>query len=145
MARSSPPSPAYTETQLKRYFERIALPVSIQDQLLSLSRYHDDLPPSLPPDKQLAILTTLQQHQLTHVPFENLSLHYSPHRTISLDVSDLYGKIVERRRGGYCMENNCFFAAVLRGLNFTVYSGGGRVSNSAQGRAGSGYSGWYVT
>lgn len=145
MASSSLESPAYTEPQLKRYFERIALPTSVQDRLLSLSRSHDDPSSSLSPDEQLAFLTTLQQYQLSHVPFENLSLHYSPHRTLSLDVSDLYGKIVERRRGGYCMENNCFFAAVLRGLKFSVYSGGGRVSHSVNGTAGGGYSGWYVT
>lgn len=144
MAAPTPSHPAiYTASQLRQYFARIALPVTVQDELLELSDSsveHDQ-----DSERRLALLTTLQQHQLAHVPFENLSLHYSPHRTIALDAASLYGKIVERRRGGYCMENNCFFGAVLRGLGFSVCSVGGRVSHaiSGEGVAG-GYNGWYV-
>lgn len=139
--------PSYTRSQLKLYFERIELPRPVQDQLLSLFQNPDDEFSSNFErlERQLVLLATLQQHQLAHVPFENLSLHYSSHRTISLDEADLYVKIVERRRGGYCMENNCFFGAVLHGLGFSVYSAGARVSHSIDGRGGGGYSGWYVT
>ncbi|MCJ1467014.1 N-terminal acetyltransferase [Pseudocyphellaria aurata] len=139
MVATSSDRPAYTEAQLKRYFERIDLPVSVQDRLLSASSRRDELSSHV---EELELLTTLQQHQLAHVPFENLSLHYSTHRTISLDANDLYVKIVERRRGGYCMENNCFFGAVLRGLGFTGYSAGGRISHAISGTDGDGYLGW---
>ncbi|MCJ1467015.1 N-terminal acetyltransferase [Pseudocyphellaria aurata] len=142
MVASLSDRPAYTEDQLKRYFERIDLPVSVQDRLLSASSRRDELSSHF---EELELLTTLQQHQLAHVPFENLSLHYFTHRTISIDASDLYVKIVERRRGGYCMENNCFFGAVLRGLGFTLYSAGARISHAVSGTGGDGYLGWSHT
>lgn len=41
-------------------------------------------------------------------------------------------------RGGYCMENNCFFGTVLRSIGFDVYSAGARVKSP------SGYGGWSV-
>ena len=75
-----------------------------------------------PTEDRLALLTLLQQHQLVHIPFESLSLHYSQDRQVSIDLQDLYAKIVERRRGGYCLENNAFFAGVLRSLGFRVMS-----------------------
>lgn len=142
MVASLSDRPAYTEAQLERYFERIDLPVSVQERLLSSCRRRDEPSSRI---EELEALTTLQQHQLAHVPFENLSLHYSTHRTISIDASDLYVKIVERRRGGYCMENNCFFGAVLHGLGFTAYSAGARISHAVNGMGGDGYLGWYVT
>lgn len=70
----------------------------------------------------IELLTRLQQHQLTHIPFESLSLHYSVDRQVSIDLQDLYDKIVLRKRGGYCLENNAFFAGVLRSLGFQVMS-----------------------
>lgn len=77
------------------------------------------------------------------VPFENLALHYSPHHSITLDPDFLFDKIVERKRGGYCMENNCFFGTVLRTLGFTVVSIGARVSNTINHKAEPGFSGLY--
>lgn len=55
---------------------------------------------------------------------------------ISLEPDDLYEKIVVKKRGGYCMEVNCFFGIVLRSLGFEVYSSGGRVSRGADGLPG---------
>ena len=72
-------------------------------------------------------LLILQQHHLAVVSFENLSLHYSPHHSVDLHPDYLYDKIVRKGRGGYCMENNCFFGIILRSLGYTVYSAGGRV------------------
>jgi len=73
------------------------------------------------------------------VPFENLSLHYSKLPGISLDTEDLFEKIVERRRGGYCMEVNCFFATVLDTLGYEVVPTGARVLNPS-----GEYGGWYA-
>lgn len=64
---------------------------------------------------------TLQQLQLAHllsVPFENLSIHAG--EPIVLDDESLFGKIVRRRRGGFCYELNGLFAALLRTLGFEV-------------------------
>src|SRR5262244_951395 len=56
-------------------------------------------------------------HQLT-VPFENLSIHLS--EPISLDEDNLLGKIVTRRRGGFCYELNGAFALLLLALGGQV-------------------------
>lgn len=64
---------------------------------------------------------TLRDLQLAHlraVPFENLSIHAQ--EPIVLDDEALFGKIVERRRGGFCYEVNGLFAALLRALGFCV-------------------------
>src|SRR5689334_7918176 len=52
------------------------------------------------------------------VPFENLSIHAG--EPIVLDDEALFEKIVVRRRGGFCYEDNGLFAALLRALGFEV-------------------------
>lgn len=123
--------PAYTSDQIHAYLQRLS-PSS------ELSWLQD---PREPKD-DLHHLSVLHKFQLAGVPFENLSLHYSADRNISLDADHLYEKIVTHRRGGYCMEVNGFFNAVLRGLEFTVYSAGARVSDAVGGVGGGGYNGW---
>ncbi len=59
-----------------------------------------------------------EAHALT-VPFENLDVQLG--RTISLDPSLLFKKIVRERRGGYCFELNGLFAVILEQLGFTVH------------------------
>lgn len=63
-------------------------------------------------------LRDLQVAHLFNVPFENLSIH--AHEPIVLDDEALFTKIVERRRGGFCYEDNGAFAALLRALGFPV-------------------------
>lgn len=83
--------------------------------------------PSEPQPPTLEYLQTLMVRHATRIPFENISLHYSPTRRLSLEVPDLFDKIVTRSRGGYCMELNAFFAALLRTLGYDLYTIGGRV------------------
>ncbi|GAB1315407.1 hypothetical protein MFIFM68171_05617 [Madurella fahalii] len=111
----------YTEAQLRRYLEHIG--------------YRGDARQAVSTDP-LGLLTALQRLHMARVPFESLSLHYSRHRLLSLDPEDLYTKIVESGRGGYCMEVNAFFASILRTVGFTLISVGGRV------RGEDGYNGW---
>ena len=66
----------------------------------------------------LATLRALHFAHATHVPFENIDVMLK--RPIRLDLEILEAKIVRRRRGGYCYEQNLLFAAVLRQLGFTV-------------------------
>lgn len=91
----------------------------------------DEVKPS-DDDNRLSYVNGLIRHQLCNVPFENLDLHYSTVKGVSLDPDHLFHKIVERRsgRGGYCMQNNSFFATVLRSLGYNVYSAGARVSKA---------------
>ncbi|KAL2255933.1 hypothetical protein VTK26DRAFT_2457 [Humicola hyalothermophila] len=111
----------YTEEQLGQYFDHIGYGHNAR-QLVS--------------EDPLGFLTRLQRHHMARVPFENLGLHYSTHRTLSLDPEDLFEKIVLNGRGGYCMELNEFFAVVLRSIGFTLISIGARVNGSR------GWGGW---
>ena len=66
----------------------------------------------------LAALRGLHRAHLRAVPFENLDIHLG--RRITLDEAALFDKIVTRRRGGFCYEQNGLFAAALRALGFDV-------------------------
>ena len=104
----------YTQDQLARYLDHISYPRSKH------------------PRDELQLLTELHAHHLARVPFDSIGLHYSPHRTLSIDPDDLFEKVVERSKGGYCMEMNTFFGDMLRVLGFTVLSIGARVKNGAR-------------
>jgi arylamine N-acetyltransferase len=121
---------AYTPSQIDHYLAYIQLP----------SRFHRSSTPPL----TLEYLTALHVHQITAVPFENLTLHYSKSHTVSLDPQILYEKIVTnaRGRGGYCMENSIFFNHMLRGLGFHVYMTGVRVRPRVGGVPAGDYIGW---
>lgn len=76
----------------------------------------------------LTYLCRLMRLYMQAVPFGSLELHYSPGRFISLHIEDLFEKIIERGHGGYCMEVNTLFTAVLRALGFAVITIGGRIT-----------------
>jgi N-hydroxyarylamine O-acetyltransferase len=67
---------------------------------------------------RLDTLRALHDRHASNVPFENLEIQLG--RPIVLDLPSLHHKIVTRRRGGYCFEQNTLFAAVLRELGFRV-------------------------
>jgi arylamine N-acetyltransferase len=125
--------PTYSPEQLKQYFDRIGLPQKYHES--AIIRKHES------PDSEtgLALLKTMQRYHLAAAPFENISLHYSTHRHISIEPHALFDKIVKRNagRGGYCMENNGLFGTVLRSLGYDVYSVGARVNEAAEHRAAS--------
>ena len=68
----------------------------------------------------LASLNALVIAQLTHVPFENLDI-WSTGICPSMQVEDLYRKIVMQGRGGYCFELNTLFRQLLNYLGFDAY------------------------
>ncbi|TKA74347.1 hypothetical protein B0A55_05511 [Friedmanniomyces simplex] len=118
----------YTHDQLTQYFDCISLP--IRHRQLNVS--------NLSPADKLAYLNLLQKHQLTKVPWENLTQHYSWHRVVNVQPAHLFNKIVlHPGRGGYCMEANHFFHTVLLSLGFDVYMAGARIH-----RGGGMYGGW---
>ncbi|KAF7846219.1 hypothetical protein BT93_L4825 [Corymbia citriodora subsp. variegata] len=125
--------PDLTPAQLEQYYKHIHLPQ--KDQPTNLS--------SLDEQDQLKCLIKLLHHQLCYVPFENFDLHYSAVKGVSLDPTFLFHKIVTRAsgRGGYCMQNNSFFASVLRTIGFRVRSVGARVSRDFHATEPE-YSGW---
>jgi arylamine N-acetyltransferase len=122
MSPSRSGADVYTDEQIDAYLSHIALPKA---------KYVHIAPADASTEAGFGYLSSLQKHQLATVPFENLSLHYSKERIVSLDREDLFDKFVTSKngRGGYCMENNLFFGTVLKTLGFDVVHTGARVYN----------------
>ncbi|MGO4696401.1 arylamine N-acetyltransferase [Paenibacillus sp. 2TAB26] len=71
-----------------------------------------------PIDNSLATLTELQNCHVHTVPYENLDIiNRVP---LSLEIPDLFNKIVTKHRGGYCFELNALFGWLLAELGFNV-------------------------
>lgn len=65
-----------------------------------------------------------RQHLLT-VPFENLDVHYR--RLFDLKPANVYDKVVNRRRGGFCYEVNSLFNELLKSIGFKTRIISGKV------------------
>ena len=86
------------KTEIQSYLDRIGFKGQPKDDFDSLSR--------------------LQTQHLRTVPYENLDIMRDI--PLSLEVEDIYEKIVVRHRGGYCFELNGLFSWLLRELGFKV-------------------------
>ncbi|XP_062996995.1 arylamine N-acetyltransferase, pineal gland isozyme NAT-10-like [Elgaria multicarinata webbii] len=75
----------------------------------------------------LETLTAIFQHHIRAVPFENLSIHCG--ETITLALDQVYDKIVKKKRGGWCMENNQLLSWVLKSLGYNTTILGAYVYN----------------
>ncbi|KAK4958911.1 hypothetical protein LTR10_003708 [Elasticomyces elasticus] len=119
--------PKYSKDQLQTYFKRIKLPQKYLD-----SPVHSDASLAPTKDHGLPLLQALVRYHVCNVPFENLEIQYSAHKTITLNMDDLYVRFAERGlkygRGGRCMEHNGFFGTVLRSIGYEVRNCAGRVS-----------------
>jgi N-hydroxyarylamine O-acetyltransferase len=76
---------------------------------------------ALAPDRDT--LARLLEAHVTGVPFENLAIVGDPHGEwdgdgVSLRLPDLYRKIVDERRGGFCFELNGLFNWLLGDLGY---------------------------
>lgn len=68
------------------------------------------------PKIDFSTLSNLQYRHFLSVPYENLDI--INHIPLSLDTGDLYKKIVEKNRGGYCFELNALFNWLLNKIGF---------------------------
>ena len=117
----------FTKDELSLYFDRICMPTS--------RRIYDVR--ALDGNGRFDFLSLLQKHHLVKCPWENLTQHYSWHRTVTIRPSLLFDKIVRHPgRGGYCMEVNYFYHLMLFNLGFDVYMAGSRIYR------GDHYGGW---
>lgn len=64
----------------------------------------------------LGALTEIQRAHRLAIPFENLDILLG--RGIGLDPQALFDKLVTRRRGGYCFEQNALLLGMLQALGF---------------------------
>ncbi len=81
-------------------------------------------------------LEGLQRAHVRSVPFENLAITGDPFadddgERVSLDLQDVYEKIVERERGGFCYELNGLFGWLLSELGFESERVAARVLDEA--------------
>jgi N-hydroxyarylamine O-acetyltransferase len=66
----------------------------------------------------LEALSALHVLHPAAIPFENLDPLLG--RPVSLDLDALQAKLVGRRRGGYCFEQNALFRAALEAMGFAI-------------------------
>lgn len=79
----------------------------------------------------LATLTALHRAHLFAIPFENLDIGWG--RSITIDVERHYDKLVVRRRGGFCYEQNHLFSWALERIGFRVAALGAAVWSNRDG------------
>lgn len=72
-----------------------------------------------PTPDRVTLDSLVRLHQ-SSIPFETVTLHRDG-AAPSLDVEDIYSKVVEERFGGYCFELNKLFSALLESLGFETY------------------------
>ena len=70
------------------------------------------------------------------IPYENLDIHLG--RRLTLDARDIFRKLVDDNRGGWCYEMNGLFARVLESLGFDVRLVTGTVGRDTRGDAAEG-------
>lgn len=81
--------------------------------------------PSSVEELNVRTLEHLQQAHVRRIAFETLSITGDPFgdwegARISLSIPDIYAKIVDHRRGGFCYELNGLFGWLLADLGFDV-------------------------
>ncbi|XP_066542614.1 arylamine N-acetyltransferase, pineal gland isozyme NAT-3-like [Hoplias malabaricus] len=94
---------------------------------MDVEKYLTRIGCSFPCSPNLATLKLLHLQHLFTVPFENLSIHMGD--KVHLDLPLLYEKIVLKRRGGFCFENNGLFSWLLSKLGFDVHILSAQVKN----------------
>lgn len=87
-----------------------------------------------PVEPSLEALRSVHTCHLLSVPFEDLTVHSGGR--VQLDLPLLYDKIVNKRRGGFCFENNGLFSWLLVKLGFQVTLLSGQVKSLKTGRYG---------
>jgi N-hydroxyarylamine O-acetyltransferase len=83
----------------------------------TISAYLQRIDAKKPGLADAAALRYLQERHVLSVPFDNLAFHLSEPVPHSMEAVE---KIVHKRRGGSCFENNTAFALLLQALGFHV-------------------------
>lgn len=83
-----------------------------------LSSYLQRIAFSETPQPTLACLKRIHRKHQENIPFENLDVLLG--RSISIELDDIFQKLVIENRGGYCFEQNSLLAAALREIGFQV-------------------------
>lgn len=101
----------FTSAQLDAYLERIGL--------------------RAPRRANLRALVAVHRAHIEAIPYESLDIHLR--RPISMERDALFDKLVARRRGGFCYEQNGVLAHALETLGFEVVRLRGAVDRAGRG------------
>ncbi|CAB3787714.1 arylamine N-acetyltransferase family protein [Pararobbsia alpina] len=93
--------------------------------MINLDRYYSRTGYTGSSDATLETLADLVEHHIAAIPFENIDVLLG--RPIDISLAAIEAKLVERRRGGYCFEQNRLLGAVLATLGFHVENLAARV------------------
>ncbi|HEX4474144.1 MAG TPA: arylamine N-acetyltransferase [Polyangiaceae bacterium] len=85
---------------------------------MDLAGYAERIRYAGPLEPTLSVLHALTAAHAEAIPFENLDVLLG--RPIDLADEGLFDKLVRRRRGGYCFEQNGLFLRVLEAIGFSV-------------------------
>ncbi|MDR6465271.1 arylamine N-acetyltransferase [Chryseobacterium sediminis] len=91
----------------------------------NLEKYFERIHFSGTPKMSMEVLKTIHQLHPKHIPFENIDSYAGT--VPSLDLDDIFKKLVTESRGGYCYEQNLLLKEVLSSLGFNVELQLGRV------------------
>ncbi|CAK8684374.1 arylamine N-acetyltransferase, pineal gland isozyme NAT-3-like [Clavelina lepadiformis] len=94
------------------------MPQRDKERQMDMQKYLQRINYDGPIDNQATTLYELCACHYSHVPFENLDIFGGPRRSMNLD--EIYSRVVNKMRGGLCCEGNALFAWLLRKLNFKV-------------------------
>ncbi|MGE3706574.1 MAG: arylamine N-acetyltransferase [Vicinamibacterales bacterium] len=96
-----------------------------------LNAYLSRLGWSGPVRPDLATLRALHRAHVGAIPFENLDIQMG--RPIGIDPASLQAALVDRRRGGYCFQQNGLFRLALTAIGYEPRGCEGRVRLEATG------------
>ena len=90
---------------------------------LTLKQIHDylhtlQIPPNETPD--LTTLNALVYAHQTSIPFSSVDVYHCQSAP-SLEIDDVFNKVVTKKRGGYCFEMNLIFKELLLALGYDSY------------------------
>jgi N-hydroxyarylamine O-acetyltransferase len=100
---------------------------------MELSAYFDRIGYSGPRAPDLETLKALMRAHIAAVPFENLDVQLG--NRVGTALPAIFDKLVARRRGGWCYENNGLFGWALGELGFAVRRLSAGVMRAEQGDA----------
>ncbi|HTQ13975.1 MAG TPA: arylamine N-acetyltransferase [Rhizomicrobium sp.] len=100
---------------------------------MQIDAYLDRIGFSGRPARDLAGLTALHRAHLRAIPYENIDVQLG--RKVTTAIPAIYGKIVDRRRGGWCYEMNGMLGWALGELGFDVTRATGAVVREIAGQA----------
>jgi N-hydroxyarylamine O-acetyltransferase len=100
---------------------------------MELAAYFDRIGYSGPRTPDLATLNAVMRAHVAAIPFENIDVQMGVRSTTALP--GIFDKLVTRRRGGWCYENNGLFGWALGELGFDVRRVSGGVMRVARGDA----------